>query len=97
MKFFCVGFTFLINFAFAGVTTGKNIHWQGDKSIIGTAYGMDKTVDMAEEDALGAIFTGLKAAKNKPMVIYCVEGGDVLSDGTCPSKGPIVVALPITK
>lgn len=97
MKSFLIGLVLISNVATAGVITGNNIHWAGDNAIIGTAYGMGKSVEQAELDALGAIFVGLKAAKNKPLIASCLEGGEIQDDGTCPSNGPIVVAIAIVR
>lgn len=94
MKLFFVSFALLTNVASAGVMTGGNFHWPEDSSIVASAYGMDKTVALAELDAQGAIFRGFKVAKNKAVVSYCLE---VLADGSCRPGAPVVVVLPLVK
>lgn len=94
MKLLFVSFALLTNIANAGVMTGGNFHWPEDKSIEASAYGMDKSVALAELDAQGAIFRGFKVAKNKAAVSYCLE---VLADGSCRPNGPVVVVLPLVK
>lgn len=94
MKLFIVSLTLFSNIAFAGVMSGGNLYWPEDTSIEASAYGMDKSVELAELDARGAIFTGFKVAKGKPVISYCLE---LLQDGSCRPNSPIIVILPLVK
>lgn len=94
MKLFLLSFTLLTNLANAGTLTGGHFHWPEDPTIEASAYGMDKSVDMAELDARRAIFSVFKVAKDKKIVSYCLE---VLADGSCSPDSPVVVVLPLVK
>ncbi|MEA9356126.1 hypothetical protein SHI21_07935 [Bacteriovorax sp. PP10] len=94
MKLFLLSFTLITNLANAGTMTSGHFHWPTDNTIEASAYGMDKSVAMAELDARGAIFSGFKVAKDKAVVSYCLE---VLEDGSCRPNSPVIVVLPLVK
>lgn len=94
MKLIFVALTFIYQLACAGTMTSGHFSWPDDNSIEASAYGMDKSEELAELDARGAIFDGFRVKKDKPIVSYCLE---VLADGSCRPNGPVIVVLPLEK